>query len=218
MARSAKLTSIDAVRELRAALAAFGGETASAIDDLDINIRRAVEWIEQDRRQFWENEVRRSLERVGEARAELEKARTYRKVANQTPSCRDERAALEKAKRRAQHAEEVYRELPKWIHRIDQAVRDLVGSKTLLVDWVQGDLPKALSTLNRMSTSLDAYAAATQPTRVSPTAGSTSGTENKNEDEPTDETVENKETNDENMGSTHPGGQIASGDEGSQGG
>jgi hypothetical protein len=163
MARSARLISIDAVREMAVAVHLFADEVIAAIDELDSNVHRAVEWIQYDRPDYWKREVRRAWERVGEARADLEKALTYRKVADHTPDCRQERLILEKAKFHAENAEQVHRSLPQWEHRIDHAVRELTGARSLVMDWLRGDLPKALAALEQMDAALEAYAAATQP-------------------------------------------------------
>jgi len=214
MARSAKVISIDAVRELSAALTIFGEEATAALDDLEINVRRAIEWIEQDRKQYWETAVRRGWEQVGEARAELEKALTYRKVADRTPSCREERAALEKAKRRVQIAEEVNRSLPGWSHRIQHAVRELTGAKTLLSDWLHGDLPRAQGALKQMSVSLETYAAVQQPVRRETPSVAAAGDEAQTPGGAAKQPAADKEQTNEDMGSPRAGREAASGDEG----
>lgn len=159
MARSAKLTSIDAVQEMAIALGTFGDEAMAALDELDINVRRAIEWIDQDRKNFWGHEVRRGAERLSEARVELEKALTYRKTADYTPACREERAILDKAKRRLQTAEEKNRLLPHWSHKISHAAQELYGRESQLASWLHGDLPKAISILEQMTLALERYAA-----------------------------------------------------------
>jgi hypothetical protein len=168
MARSAKLISIDAVRELAVAVRLFAADIIAAVDELDSNVHRAVEWIEYDRPDYWKHEVRRAWERVGEARADLEKALTYRKVAGHTPDCRQERLILEKAKSHAESSEQVHRSLPQWEHRIDHAVRELTGARSLVMDWLRGDLPKALAALEQMGLALEAYAAASGPATAEP--------------------------------------------------
>lgn len=213
MARSAKLTSIDAVREMAAAFAKFGDEAAAAIDDLDINVRRAIEWIEHDRKQYWEMELRRAWEQLAEARSELEKALLYRKVADYTPSCREERVRVEKAKRRVEVAEEVNRALPGWAHRIDHAVRELDGVEGLLADWLREQLPRAMGVLKQMSISLEAYAASRPAARTSTAGAAAPESESDAPVKATDEEGNNEEPNDENLGSPLAGGEAPSGDE-----
>ncbi len=217
MARSAKLISIDAVREMAVALTTFGDEAIAALDDLDINVRRAVEWIEHDRKEHWAGEVRRGWQRVGEARAELEKALTYRRVAGQTPSCRHERAMLERAKRYVQTAEEINHSLPRWTHLVEHASRELAGSKNLLADWLHGELPKALGTLKQMSAALESYAASGQPVRR-PTSTPRTSTEKETPDDLPSDARRQEEEDDENMGPAHVRRETSPGDEGSAGG
>ncbi|NLE39132.1 MAG: hypothetical protein GX621_14005 [Pirellulaceae bacterium] len=216
MPRSAKLISIDAVRDMAAALTRFGDEAVSALDELDINVRRALEWIDHDRKDFWSHEVRRGWERVGEARAELEKAQTYRKMADETPSCRQERAMLEKAKQRVQTAEEKDRSIPRWSHAIEHAVRELTGAETQLADWLHGELPRALSVLRQFSAALERYAAVGEAAAKPKPAASVAG-EGLAEKQPT-ETTEPEEPDDEDVGSAQPGGEASPGVEGSASG
>ncbi|MBN1588380.1 MAG: hypothetical protein JW888_02590 [Pirellulales bacterium] len=209
MARSAKLTSIDAVREMAVALTVFGDEALAALDELGINVCRAVEWINVDRKEHWAHEVRRGWEHVSESRVELEKALTYRRVADQTPDCRQEKAMLERAKRRAEMAEETNRSLPQWAHRVEHAAKELTASKNALNDWLHGELPRALSLLKQMTTALEAYAAVHQPARRTTASVAPAGDPDSAAD-----TSEEKKNDDENLGSAQPGRETAPGDEG----
>lgn len=211
MARSAKLTSIDAVRDMAAALTLFAEEVASALDELDINIRRATEWIEHDRYDYWKHEMRRSQEKLGEARVELEKALTYRKMADQTPSCRQERAMLEKAKHRAQTAEERKRSLPQWSHTIKHSVQELQGMQRQLSNWLNGEFPKALGTLHQMAATLERYSAV----QAGPDLAGPVSRGGEEETEVDKAEVKPEEPDDESMGSAHTGGEAPSGDSGS---
>ena len=159
MARSAKLTSIEAVHDMAIALGTFGEEALAALDELDMNLRRAIEWIDHDRKNFWSHELRQGAERLSEARVELEKALTYRKMSDYTPACREERILVDRAKRRMQTAEEKHHVLPHWSHKIHHAVQELNGRQTQLASWLRGDLPKAIGVLKQMALTLERYAA-----------------------------------------------------------
>ena len=201
MARSAKLISIDAVREMAAALIKFGDEATQALDELDINIQRALDWIEQDRKQFWAYEIRRGWERYGEARTEYEKAKTYRKVGNDTPSCRQEQALMEQAKRRVQIAEEKERALPRWEHTIRHGAQELHGMEMQLANWLRNDLPRAIGTLERMAASLQRYAAVQGLPAGTPQSAATSGQTQKDEPEK-DEEEKDRDADDQNTKTT----------------
>ena len=49
----ARLTRIDAVAEMAAAVDAFRSEATAALENLDMEIRRALEWIHHDRHDHW---------------------------------------------------------------------------------------------------------------------------------------------------------------------
>ncbi len=174
MNRSAKLTSIDAVERMSAALAVFGEEAAVALDQLDIETRRATEWIRHDRKDYWASQVRRNRDGVSESRAELERALTYRGVADQRPSCRDERAALEKSRQRLRISEEKVEAVKHWTHAIDHEVLELIAGMSQLAQWLQSELPRAQALLKRQAATLEAYVATpTAAVGAVPTAQST---------------------------------------------
>ena len=176
MSRSAKLTSIDAVERMSAALAAFGEEVAVALDQLDIETKRAVEWIRHDRKAYWTSQVRWNRDGVSQSRAELERALTYRGVADQRPSCREERADLEKSRRRLRVAEEKIDRVRHWTHAIDHEVLELVGGMSQLSQWLQADLPRAQGVLKRLAAALEAYVATpTTSTGEPPAAKASTG-------------------------------------------
>ena len=159
MSPSAKLTSIDAVEKMSAAIAKFGEEVAAALDQLDIESKRAMEWIRHERKMYWDTQVRRNRDGVSEARSELERALTYRGVAGRRPACREERAALEKMKRRLHVSEGKIEAVRHWTNTIDHQVLELIGSISQLAQWLQADLPRAQGVLKRLTATLESYVA-----------------------------------------------------------
>jgi hypothetical protein len=184
MARSANVTSIDAVQRMATAMQAFRDAAASAVDDLQVEVRRALEWIHHDRKEYWSEGARRGWERVSEARIQLQQAQTYRRMADQRPSCVDEKRALDAANRRLRTCQEKIEAVRHWTRAIDQAVDEFRGSCTQFSSWLEGDSPKAIASLARMTEALEAYvsrpvsageaSAATLPTagQPAPTAAS----------------------------------------------
>ena len=156
MARGAKVRSIDAVGTFSAALKNFEEEASGALTSLDMEVRRALEWIHQERKEYWKQQVRRRQDKVAEARGDLERCMTYRSTDEQ-PSCHEEKIALEKAKRRLRVAEEKVRIVRHWARVLDHEVHEFRGSMNQLAHWLQVDHPQSVAALERMMSALSAY-------------------------------------------------------------
>jgi hypothetical protein len=164
MGSSARLTAIDILQTIAAALKKFDAESSSAMDDLDIELHRALEWIHHDRKEYWARELRSSQDRVAEARVQLLQAQTARRVGDFRPSCVDEQKALERAKRRMATAEQKIVAVRRCATAIERAVNDCQRARNQFQAWLESDVDKAITALNRMSDSLDHYVALTAPT------------------------------------------------------
>jgi hypothetical protein len=157
MTRSAKVMSIDMLPLLAAALQKFRGEGVSALDDLEIELRRMLEWINHDRKDYWQHELRRAQEALTQARLQLQQATSVRQVAGRAPSCVDERKAVERARRRVETAQRKLEAVRHWTITLDRAADDFRRSRTQFATWLDVDLARAVVTLNEMSAALVTY-------------------------------------------------------------
>lgn len=164
MSRSARVTSIGVLQTLAGALQRFRGESASAVEDLDLEIRRALEWIHHDRKEYWALELRRSAEAVTQARLQLQQAKMSRRMVGHEPSCIDEQRALERAKRRFETAEEKIKIVKHWEAVLDRAVDEFQRSRIHFVGWLDTEMVQAVAALDRMSASLESYISLAAPT------------------------------------------------------
>jgi hypothetical protein len=155
----ARLTRIDAVEEMSAAVDAFRNEATAALEMLDMEIRRALEWIHHDRHEYWNHQVRRGWERITEARVQLQQAMTARRIGEHDPACIDEKKALARAKQRLEVAQEKVEAVRHFARAIDRAVDEYRGARTPLSSWLESEAPKALATLRRMMDHLEGYLA-----------------------------------------------------------
>ena len=176
MRQSVNVNSIASVRDFRASLATFGEAATQILDNAEMEVRRVVQWVQHDQMAYWKNEVRRSWELVAEARRELEQCRS-RATEGQRPSCFQERKALEAAKRYVQHAQEKVEIVRKWSGRLQKEVSEYEGRISQTRSILSGDLPRWLSLLERMMTSLESYVALDSGQRASsPAAASAART------------------------------------------
>jgi len=168
MGRSARVTSIDAIATLSAGLQRFRAEASGALDDLDIALRRILEWIHHDRKEHWAKELRRGLEAVSQAKLQLQQARVSRRIAGHEPSCIDEQRALDRARRRLELAEQKVKAVQHWMHALDRAADEFQQNRTRMANWLDTDLPQAVAALGRMSQSLESYVSLAAPTADAP--------------------------------------------------
>ncbi len=183
MARSAKVTSIDTLPLVAAALQKFRGESAVALDDLEIELRRIVEWIHHDRKQYWTKERDRAYENLSQARLQLQQARVSRRIGDHEPACVDEKRAVARAKRRLETAYQKVDEVRRWTVLIDRAVDDFQRNRTQFATWLDTDLQRAVAALNQMSESLVSYISLEAPAKdAAPT--STADKDEKKDPEP----------------------------------
>ena len=162
MNRSANVRSLESIRTMASALENFGAEATAALDLLDVEIRRAQEWIEHDRRHFWETQSRRGEEHLNEARVNLQRARTIRRMDHHQPACREEQIAVERARRQLEMARRKIEVVKRWNYALERQSTEVQGKVNQLADWVQATLPRALAALARMSDHLEAYTAASR--------------------------------------------------------
>ena len=157
MSGPARVTSIDVLPLLAAGLAKFRGEAQGALDDLTIETRRILEWIHNDRKDYWRRELQRAYEHLNQARLQLQQARTARRVGDHEPACIDEKRAVERAKRRVETAHEKVEAVRHWAGVVDRAVDDFQRVRTQFAAWLEIELPRAVAALNQMSESLVSY-------------------------------------------------------------
>jgi hypothetical protein len=171
MGGPARVKSIDALQTMSAAMECFRADATTAVDDLDMEIRRALQWIGQDCRQYWNHELRLARDGVTEARLQLQHAMTYRRMSGEHSSCIEEKKALQKAQRRLQVAEGKVEAIPHWVVTIERVVNEYRASRSQFANWLDSDFPRAVAVLSRMISALETYvrlgAAAGENTRVS---------------------------------------------------
>jgi len=176
MSRSARVRSIDALQVFGAALRSFGEEASTALADLEMEVYRAVQWIRHDQKEYWTQQIRRAQEEVAEARINLERRRMFQ-VGDRRPSCQEEKAALEAAKRRLRIAQQKREAVRRWAQLLEREWMDYRGSVAPLAAWLETDLPKGLALLKRLSHALDSYVQSGSTAEVGLSPGSDAAAE-----------------------------------------
>lgn len=153
---SANVRSLEAIETMRAALASFGDEVAQSLAMIDIEMRRTLDWLEHDRPRFWKVQVRKAMDGVTEARAALHRALMY-PIADERPSCYEERAALKAAEARYAYCREKQERLRQWIREVRHEMFEYEGRISQLNDVIEIDVPQAIGIINKLLARLHEY-------------------------------------------------------------
>ncbi len=153
MATEAHVTSVEALGSFRSRLILFTEVARRSLDEVNAEVRRTREWVVNDRRFFWQSEVRRRAKRVDEAQQEL--------LAARMSSLREEKAAQQQAvtqsRRELHEAEEKLRRVKYWARQFDIVVDPLVKQLGGLRMAADHELPEAIAFLSNVQRALDVY-------------------------------------------------------------
>jgi hypothetical protein len=127
-----------------------------------LELRRVIDWIEHDRASYWPRAMRNASDALLEAKNNLARAESALRPEDKR-SCYEEKAALEKAKRRLRSAEQKARAVRKWRIVIKHEVDEFLGQMAKLSNHLDAEFPRAFASLERMAAALDKYTDVTAP-------------------------------------------------------
>lgn len=162
MAESANITSTDAVRAFKLAMERYEADVRDSVAQMEVEVRRAVDWIEHDRAQYWPRQVRKASDAVAAARIALARQEWAVRPEDKR-SCYDAKLALEQAQRRLRMAEEKVRAVRKWRVVVHHQAEGFAGDLAKLTNHLDAEFPRALAALERMAAALDKYTGAVAP-------------------------------------------------------
>jgi hypothetical protein len=160
----AHVTSTDAIESFRASLIAYLAKTRPILEDACDEVVRTRQWLQQDRRIHWENQLRRRTRELENANQALYSAR----LANLREVTSAEQAAAHRARRALNEAEEKLRLVKRWSLEFDHRAGPLVKQLEQLRTMMSNDMPKAVLQLAQILKVLDAYANTTPSTSAPP--------------------------------------------------
>ena len=92
MSGNVQVTSIEAVKDFAPTLAYMQEELKGVLSSLQIEMQRAISWIEQDRPRYWQTQLKRAFDKVTETRTALTTCQ-MRTIAGRHPWCIEEKVA-----------------------------------------------------------------------------------------------------------------------------
>src|SRR4051794_2079332 len=133
--------------------------------------RRTVQWVQQDRKIYWVEQVKRRREQVSSARSEVARRRLA-KTPEHTPAFSEQKELLRAAEAALREAEAKVALIKKWEPALQQAVLELHASIRRIADLAGTDIPRASHLLGRLVDALEAYLREPTPSGLVPSGGS----------------------------------------------
>ncbi len=161
MSGQANVHSLEAVEAVRGELIAFVDRVRQSLDVLEVEMRRMVDWLEHDRPAYWKRQIRLALDEVNEAQKALHRCLMF-PIGDRRPSCREERAALQRAKERLAYCQRKVEQVKHWSNVVRHEVFEYQGRISQLVRVVEIDGPYAIGILGRIRDQILEYQAVTQ--------------------------------------------------------
>jgi exonuclease VII large subunit len=154
----ANVQSLTSIESVRTALVSFVDQVGNALTELEAEMRRMLDWLEHDRPRHWKTQVRISIDQMHEAQQALHRCLMF-PIANERPSCYEERAALKKAQARQVYCQEKVERVRHWQQAVQHELFEYQGRISQMVRLVEIDVPQAIGVLTRVLRHLEEYQA-----------------------------------------------------------
>ncbi len=167
MALPVNVRSIDVLRSVREAFILFAEDSKHAMDSMESEIRRCIDWLTHDQRIHWQTEVKRRIEKLSSAKAELHRKQISQKSGVKHDT--EQREAIREAKERLEEAQDKVENIHKWLPLVERAVMEYNGQARPFADLLEFEVERSIELLDRMINALDDYVRIQPPETYRPT-------------------------------------------------
>jgi hypothetical protein len=164
MDTQARITDTDALENLRSALIVFQARAKRSVDEVIDEVRRTKRWLEQEKRDYWESQIRIRNRKLEQAEQELFNA----KLSEFRDSIAREKAIVTKLRALVTEAEQKLKAVKFWDRNYEGTVEPLTKGLMCLREFLDQELPKGIWQVTNSIKALDAYADTRMPVNPSP--------------------------------------------------
>jgi len=154
----ANVKSIEAIRSFRVALIKFAEKVTDAVESMKDQVFHAVSWVELEQPRHWHQQELTAYDRVSEARIQLDVSKMRKETADFRPSLIEEKQALQAAKRRLEYCRQKVQLVKAAAYKVRHEADEFQGRLGQVERLLETDLPNMIALLERMVSSLEAYA------------------------------------------------------------
>jgi hypothetical protein len=154
MPDQAKVTSLEALEKFRSNLIVYLERAKRALDEVSEEVMRTRIWLQDERREHWQREIRRRAKKLEEKQQELFSA----ELANLREPSEAERHAVVQARRALNEAQERFEVVKKWNRQYASRVEPLAKEVDKLRDVIVSHMGKGVAYLTQTTKTLADYA------------------------------------------------------------
>ena len=155
MADSAKVSSLDAIREFKVAVQSFAEDATVALSEATSDAQRSLWYITHDCKAHWQRELKKRTEKLSQAKAELFKKQM--ETNDTRTSAVVERKNVARWEAGVNQAEEKLRAIKRWTTELERQFMMFKAGVQGISNIVAGDLPNAAARMQRMILALEKY-------------------------------------------------------------
>ncbi|MBY0308171.1 MAG: hypothetical protein K2Q09_05475 [Phycisphaerales bacterium] len=155
MSQQARVNSIDAIRQVRAAVIVFTERAQSALGEVSSDAQRTLMRLRMEAGPRWAKRLRERQDAFVAARSEL--IRRQASFSQDNPTCIEQRKLVEKSKAAVEEAQQKIERIRRLVTELDRQYTLYKGHVAGLSEQVSRSLPLAVARLDRMTDALEAY-------------------------------------------------------------
>jgi hypothetical protein len=159
MPGQAQITSVEAIEAFRAELIVYLAHMKPALEEIAGEVTRTRSWLQDDRRRFWQQELRGRGRRLEEAKQELFNA----SISQMGDAKSFQQMAVQRAQRELQAVADKLVVIKKWERGLDDQSAPLVKQMEQLHGFLGVEMAKAVAYLDQVLRALDAYQSVAPP-------------------------------------------------------
>jgi hypothetical protein len=164
MADRARITSVEALDEFRAALVVYLDKAGRALDEVDDEVKRTRIWLEQEQATHWKHELHKRQKILEIKQQELFSAQ----IGGLADASAVHRMAVRRAKEAVEAAETKIRNVQRWTREFDTLAGPPARHVEQLRHLLKVDMGRALQFLNESMKTLAEYAEMQAPGASAP--------------------------------------------------
>ncbi len=170
---NARVTSIQAVRDLRPALVHFAQDVARALGEADAGIARAIGQVESDLPARWTRELARRREQLARAKDAWRAKTMFKDSSGKPPSAVDERVEVERWTRQVEEAQGKLEACRRWRSALAQHQEQFRAKVRSARDLSPMMTELAVHELDRLMAAIEGYLALQGPAGGAASSGGT---------------------------------------------